>query len=167
MSIKISNSISLDGFICGPNGEESWISEADEKFFLAECEAADVIILGANTYSGNGGLFPVVPKDHYVFTSQPEKFEPAEHMNYTTQTPEAFVAEHAGKDILIAGGGHLNASFLKAGLVTDITACVHPIILGAGTRQFEGIDFTNMTELSRVSQQDIGDNVTLIHYQIK
>ena len=167
MKVTISNSISLDGFICGPDGYEDWISEADEKYFLLECEAADVIILGAHTYDGNDGLFPVVPKEHIVFTRSAKEREPAEHITFSDQDPVEYIRAQSNKTILVAGGGLLNATLLKAGIVTDIVTCIHPIILGSGIRQFDGITFEHKTLLTKISEKDIGDNVVKIHYTIK
>lgn len=166
MKVIISNSISIDGFICGPDHYEDWISEADVAYFESECAAADVIILGANTYDENNGLFPVLPKEHVVFTKSAKERESADHITFSDQDPVEYCKENANKQILVAGGGLLNGSLLKAGVVTDITVCVHPIILGTGTRQFESIDFATMTNLKKVSEKDIGDDVVLIHYKV-
>lgn len=166
MSVTISNSISLDGFICGPNGEEEWISSADEKYFSSECEKADFILMGSGTFDSNPGYFPFPGGKNVVFTKSAVGRESVEGITFTDQDPISFIREHEGKNILVAGGGKLNATLLKSNVATDIITCIHPIILGAGTRQFEGINHTAETKLIKVSEEDIEDDVVLIHYKV-
>ncbi len=166
MKVLVSNSISIDGFICGPNHYEDWISAADEKYFLSECKIADVILLGANTFDSNTGLFPVLPKEHIVFTKSAGDRTSQDYITFSNQDPADYVRANTDKNIIVAGGGLLNAYLLEEGVVTDITICVHPIILGEGVRQFEKSTFADKTELVKVSEKDIGDGVVRIHYQI-
>jgi len=49
----------------------------------------------------------------------------------------AFAGE---RDIRIAGGANAILQYLNAGLVDEFSIAVSPVLLGAGTRLFEGID---------------------------
>jgi dihydrofolate reductase len=166
MKVTVNNSITLDGFICGPNDYEDWISEADEKYFAEACAEADIIIMGSTTYDSNEGLYPVPGKENVVFTQSASTRESNPAVTHLDSDPVSFVKAHNEKNILVAGGGKLNATLLKAGVVTDVIVCVHPIILGSGVRQFEGIDFGAKTNLEKISETDIGDGVVQIHYRV-
>ena len=47
-----------------------------------------------------------------------------------------------GKDVRIAGGASVASQCLQAGLVDRIDLHVAPVVLGSGSRLFEGVDFT-------------------------
>ncbi len=166
MPVRVDNSVSLDGYICGPNGYEEWISEADEAHFEAACAEADIIIMGSNTYGENSTLYPIKDKPNIVFTSQPKQDTSQTNLTFTDEDPVQFVKKHQGKHILVAGGGALNATLLKAGVITDVIVSIHPIILGSGIKQFADTDFNHHTALTKISQEDIGDGVVKIHYAL-
>jgi dihydrofolate reductase len=46
-----------------------------------------------------------------------------------------------GRDIRIGGGADLIQQYLNAGLVNEFTISIAPVILGGGTRLFDGIEF--------------------------
>lgn len=166
MTVTIYNAISLDGYISGPNQKENWLASADEKHFENICADADLVIMGSKTYDSNRELYPVPGKQNVVFTQRPEERTAIEGITFTSEEPIGFIRKHEGKNILAAGGGKLNATLLKAKIVTDISVAVHPIILGGGTRQFEGIDHTAETNLTKVAEEDLGEGVVLIHYTV-
>jgi len=166
MPVIVNNSISLDGFICGPQGEEEWISEADAQYFEQACSGADLVLMGSGTFDANQGLYPIPEKENIVFTKTASDRKPAKGITFTDQDPVAFIQENKEERLLIAGGGTLNATLLKAGVVTHVDVCIHPIILGGGKRQFEGIDFSNKTKLEKKSEKDIGDGVIHVEYSV-
>jgi dihydrofolate reductase len=47
--------------------------------------------------------------------------------------------EAGGKDVLIGGGGEIINEYLAAGLVDEVELHVVPILLGSGSRLFEGV----------------------------
>ncbi len=166
MSVIVNNSISLDGFICGPQGYEDWISGADQQYFKEACQAADIIILGSRTFDNNTSLYPIPGKENIVFTKTYATRLPVPGITFSGEDPVTFVKRHNHKNILVAGGGMLNASLFKAGVVSHVTVCVHPIILGAGIKQFVDIDFSHHAPLENLSHRDIGEGVLLIEYKV-
>lgn len=166
MKVTIHNAVSLDGFISGPDQHESWISSADEKYFDALCTEADLIIMGSKTFDLNRELYPVPGKPNVVFTSRPEERTKIEGVTFTSEEPISLIRKHEGEHVLAAGGGKLNATLLKSKIVTDISVSVHPIILGEGIPQFDGIDHTAETKLTKVGYEELDDGVTLIHYTV-
>jgi dihydrofolate reductase len=49
--------------------------------------------------------------------------------------------EAAGdRDVRIAGGGATIVAYLNAGLIDELTIALSPVLFGAGTRLFEGVD---------------------------
>ncbi len=128
MSVIVNNSISLDGFICGPQGYEDWISGADQQYFKEACQAADIIILGSRTFDNNTSLYPIPGKENIVFTKTYATRLPVPGITFSGEDPVTFVKRHNHKNILVAGGCMLNASLFKAGVVSHVTFYFHPII---------------------------------------
>ena len=166
MSVIVNNSITLDGFISGLNHYEDWISGADQSYFEQACADADIIIMGSATFDSNDDLYPIPDKENIVFAQNANERKLTAGITFTNQDPVNFVREHSDKKLLVAGGGKLNATLLKSGVVTDIVVCIHPVILGSGVRQFEGINMSTETRLTKVSEEDIGDGVIKIHYRV-
>lgn len=70
-----------------------------------------------------------------------------------------------GKDVYIAGGADVAQQYLKAGLVDEILLHVAPVILGGGTRLFEGVGPADAkVELAEVIDSP---NVTHIRYRVR
>lgn len=166
MAVTIYNAVSLDGYISGPEQYEDWISGNDEKYFEDMCEKADLIIMGSKTFDLNRELYPVPGKQNVVFTSRPEERTEIEGVTFTSEEPISLIRAHEGENVLVAGGGKLNATLLKSKIVTNISVSVHPIILGEGIRQFDGIDHNALTKLTKIGEEDLGDGVILIHYTV-
>jgi len=68
-------------------------------------------------------------------------------------------------EVVVAGGGKLNASFLKEGLVDEIYLDVEPIAFGKGIKLFDDEDFEVNLELIEVNK--ISQNEIQLHYKVK
>ncbi len=169
MKVTIYNAISVDGFIAGPEHDTSWVSDSDWNSLERELEKAGVVMMGSKTYEislqGDSAI-PYGRVMNYVFTQNPSKYEAHDSVTFSDGDPVHFLNEYPNENVLIIGGGKLNATLLQAGVVTDIITTVHPVILGAGTRQFADIDQTAETKLEKISEEDIGEDVVKIHYRV-
>jgi len=166
MPVVIYNAVSLDGFISGPDKYEDWISTADEAHFEKHASESEIVIMGRNTYEQNTNLYPIPNKENVVFTRDADTRSAVTGITFTNTPPEEYVTDNAQKRIFVAGGGQLNGSLLKAGVVTDIIISLHPVILGEGVRQFADITFTDHTILHRQREEHIGEGVVKIHYTV-
>ena len=61
-----------------------------------------------------------------------------------------------GLDVRIGGGVGTARSFLRAGLVDDLHIMVAPIILGRGTRLWDGLDGLEVTHRVRTEVAESG-----------
>lgn len=129
--------MSLDGFICGPNGETDWITPDPEVDFAALWAQFDTGIMGRKTYEvatkrlgekAFAGVKMIVfsrtmrPEDHPGITVVPE---------LTAEYVE-LLKRKRGKDIWLFGGGELFRAFLNFGLVDTVEVNIIPVLLGAG-----------------------------------
>jgi dihydrofolate reductase len=136
---------SLDGFIAPPDGSADWLSPfmlPGDDYGLAEFEASvSAFLMGSRTYEqtlahGGGGL---AAKPCYVFSSRQLPVS-GPHVTITTASPQEVVAELERRGITRAwlfGGARLLTSFREAGLVTEYSLGIAPVVLGGGVPLFE------------------------------
>ncbi|MFL5750394.1 MAG: dihydrofolate reductase family protein [Chloroflexota bacterium] len=158
-------SMSLDGFIAGPNvkvgngmGDDGdrlhdWMfqGKSDDEvsaFLENELASTGAFVMGRTMLDVGIGPWGDEPAFHapvFVLTHRPA--EPIVKRGGTTYTfvaagPEAALnlarTAAGGKDIRIEGGGVTVREFLRTGLVDELRLHVVPILLGAGTRLFGG-----------------------------
>jgi dihydrofolate reductase len=156
-------SMSLDGFIAGPNvtldnglgdgGEQlhDWMfagkAPEEASAWLEERLASTGAVLMGRTMLDVGiapwGDNPVFHAPVFVVTHRPaEPIQRAGGTSYTfvTDGPEAALrlAQEAakGRDINVAGGGAIVRRYLHAGVVDELNLHIVPILLGGGTRLF-------------------------------
>jgi dihydrofolate reductase len=159
-------SMSLDGFITGPNmrpdepmgdgGERlhEWAFGGDERSreLLAEAgRESGAVICGRNTYDhsvpwwGADGPTGQARLPVFVVThSEPD--EQPENGVYTFATGGIETAldqakEAAGdKTVAVMGGSDLGRQFIRAGLVDEISIHLVPVLFGSGMRMFDEAD---------------------------
>ncbi len=162
MKVKIYNAISIDGFIATPSHNTEWVSDTDWEEFSLQVRNSRAIIMGRKTYEVSGEDFPYDCELNVVMTSNDELLDKKEEEGiwFTDARPKEVLEEIESlgfSETLIIGGGKLNGSFLKAGLVDEIILSVHPLVLGKGIKLFEDEEFSLQLELigSRVLNQEL------------
>jgi dihydrofolate reductase len=137
--------VSLDGYIAPPDGSADWLSpfmQTGEDYGLAEFMASmGAVLVGSRTYeqaagfgAGGGSATPC-----YVFSSR-RLAAAGPSVVVTAKPPGEVVAELDRRGITRAwlmGGGRLAGSFRAAGLITEYSLGVMPVVLGGGVRLFE------------------------------
>jgi dihydrofolate reductase len=179
--IIYSLSVSLDGFIEGPDRDISWHRVDDELHWHMNEWLGDLggFVSGRVTYEMMAEFWPTADQDP---ASTPPMVEFARiwrempKIVYSHSLPEAgwnttivrdivpdevrALTAEAGGD-LVVGGPHVAAQFLRLGLVDAVRMYVNPVVIGAGTPMFPAgvsLDFT-LAE-SRV----FGNGVVLLSY---
>jgi dihydrofolate reductase len=141
--------MSLDGFIAGPDGAMDWVfdyfSEESNDTATDVIETTGSIIMGRNTYEVEDRLRPGIyggawSGPYFVLTHEPPAVVP-DWMTGTfiDEDIEAAVArakEAAGnKNVGILGAG-LAKQCLDRGLLDEIVVHLAPVLLGDGVRLF-------------------------------
>ena len=135
--------VSLDGFIARPDGRIDWLSiveRHDEDYgYKAFFDSVDALVIGRKTYETALGFenWPYATKRCVVLTR--EARVPSRHGEvFTSEAPDKIVASltREGAKRIYVDGGAVIRTFLTAGLLTDLTVSVVPILLGEGTPLF-------------------------------
>lgn len=179
----VSNLVTLDGFIAGPQGELDWF-RADEEFlgYARElCRSIGAILFGRRTYEMMAAYWP---------REEAAKNDPivAERMN---NLPKVVVSttlsqvewnnsrlirdriaenvhelkEKANGDIAIFGSGLLVSSLLPHRLIDELRLFVHPVILGRGQPEFSGM--TGRVELNFAGARPFKSGIILLTYNLR
>ena len=145
-----SATVSLDGYLAGPGGDMSWLTEylADENP-TADRLLANVgaLLVGRRTYAGDdpnrgtdsegafGGHFqgPVI-----VLTHRPPSRPPADvTFVHDLRSAVAQSMDAAGDKYVNILGADVARQCIEAGLLNEILVFFAPILLGDGVRLFE------------------------------
>lgn len=148
---------SLDGFVARPDHRLDWLTKQptapEDHGYDAFVAGMDGIVMGSGSFRTVLGFAewpyakPVVVLSHSL---TPADIPPhlTDRVRLSTLSPAALMAELAtqGWTRVYVDGGSLIHSFLRAGLVQDMTLTVIPILIGQGLRMFgpltQDIDLT-------------------------
>lgn len=157
--IKAYIAVSLDGFIATPDHELDWIPESVKNLIGKNCESADTLLMGANTYTyifEHWGGWPYKSKRTFVVSSRDTNVTPDCGVAFLTDNPLHSVREmKVDTDMLVVGGGKLLTSLIKVGLLDSLTVYTVPVMLGKGV-PFIGETFGSEWELLESNVWDGG-----------
>ncbi|WP_329577069.1 dihydrofolate reductase family protein [Kitasatospora sp. NBC_01250] len=176
-------SVSLDGFIEGPERQIGWhkVSEEVHNHMNEELRGMGAFVSGRVTYELMAGYWPTADADPVATPAMVEfagiwrempkivfsrTMERADwHTTIVREVdPErirALKAEPGGD--LALGGADLAAAFLRHDLIDGYHLLVHPVLIGAGKRLFSGFD--TELDLRLTGTRTFGNGVVLLRYQ--
>jgi dihydrofolate reductase len=164
---------SLDGFIAGPDGELDWLQDIDNPegsdFGFSACmESIDALIMGRNTFEVVV-TFDFWPYTKPVFVASSSRKEIPSSLKdkaFLIQgTPKEMVAamQAKGYSRLYVDGGILIQSFLKTGLIDELTVTTIPVLLGSGIRLFGHLE--ERIKLKLVNSEILANQLIKTTYQ--
>lgn len=169
MKTTLLMAMTVNGFVTGPHDDTEWVKDIDALYKMTV--DAGIAIMGKRTYEEcvkynafpyKGALNIVMTHDTQLLTKS------AGEVIFTDATPHEVLQLVKQKDFdhaLIIGGGHINASFLNAGLIDEIIVDIHPLILTGGIRLFEGDIRDQALELMGYKQMN--DGILQATYRVK
>jgi len=166
MKVILYMAITPNGLIAKSNDDTNWISHKEwNSYSLATREAGNLIIghRTYNTLTKQPEFSEFKDIKIVVVATQPVNLETEKHS--VAASPKAALDLFASEDkIIVAGGGSLNASFLKENLIDEIYLDIEPIIFGKGIQIFHDKDFE--CKLKFIDLKNISDNEIQLHYQV-
>jgi dihydrofolate reductase len=168
------------------HGRSGGESNADSDVVAEDLARTGATVLGRKMFSGGEGPWEEDPNadawwgddppfHHPLFVLTHHEREPVEKNGGTTfhfvtdgiESALSMAREAAGeKDVAIAGGAEAVQQYLRAGLVDEIQLHVVPVLLGGGTRLFEGGAGDTPPTLERTRVID-SPGVTHLRYRVR
>jgi dihydrofolate reductase len=177
-----SMTVSLDGFIAGPDGEIDWSAPSDElhRFHNERVREIGAQLCGRRLYETMlywetadedpslgetqrefAAIWQSLPK--IVFSSTLEHVEGNWRLATDGVAEEvARLKEQPGKDLAVGGAG-LASTCTKLGLVDEYQLFVSPVVLGGGTPYFPALD--ERIDLELVETRTFGARVVYLRYR--
>ena len=144
---------SLDGFIARPDGGLDWLErvqlEGEDYGYRAHLDTIDTLIFGRATFDvvmGFGGPWPYAGKRVVVLSRGPARA--SVHAETYHSGSLSALLDHLGAEgaqRVYVDGGQAITSFLREGLVDELTISVVPVVLGRGLRLFGELDEVPLT----------------------
>lgn len=149
MKVSVYIAASVDGYIAQKNGDVSWLHDAryaiaGEDFgYAAFMNDVDCIVMGRNTYEKvlEFDPWPFAGKRVVVLSSTLRSIDQS-GAELSTESPAVLLQKLAAEGIkkVYLDGGKTIQSFLRDGLVNEITITRIPILLGSGLPLFGQMD---------------------------
>lgn len=175
-------SVTLDGFIEGPNGELDWAMADDEESWKEAfelCDTVDTCLLGRVMYPGYEQYWLAVlanPRGPLPFSGQPATKSEITYARWADKVPHIVLSTtldkvawkttriardvdeirrlkgQAGRNVYVVGGATLVSSLMNMGLIDELRLTVHPLILGGGKPLFKDVKQRHPLQLTRMKQ---------------
>jgi dihydrofolate reductase len=153
--VVLSTSISLDGFMGGPNGELDWLPldphGEHDRDALKLLEATETILVGASTAADMAAHWPrsdapvaepmnTIPKLVFSGSGASIEWSNAEVTSGALADEVERLKGDGEGHIVAFGGARFAQSLTRERLVDEYRLTVHPIVLGAGLPVFAGTE---------------------------
>jgi dihydrofolate reductase len=176
-------SVSVDGFMAGPNGELDWqlIDEELHEHFNEWLSGMGGFLDGRVTYELMDGFWPTADADPdspkvvadfaRIWREMPKIVysRTLQHADWNTEVVHEVekqevlaLKDQPGAD-LVVGGADLAATFMKLDLIDEVRLYVHPVLIGQGKPMFGPSEAT--IKLSLAATRTFGSGVVMLSYQ--
>ena len=182
--LKLQMSITLDGFVAGPNGEGDWLTSDDKLMELVYSLAAssDTLLMGRKMTA------EFIKYWENVVNNKPESRDYAlaktlvdipkivfsktitgiAGQNVTVENGDLVnmvnkLKAQPGKDILVYGGAAFASSLIKEKLVNEFHFLVNPVLINKGLRIFELLGERQKLKLESVTKYECDVAVLVYH----
>lgn len=168
-------SMTLDGYVAGPNGEGEWVmrtAHPDGKAWVEQTiRQAGALLAGRGLYTGWVGYWPTstdpvagamnsVPKIVFSRSGEldlgadldtPPGWEDTRVLGTDLAADIEALKAEPGNYLLAQGGVSFARSLVRLGLVDEYRLVVHPIVLGSGSALFDGVEEFDLELLDAVT----------------
>jgi dihydrofolate reductase len=176
-------SVSLDGFMAGPDGELDWHMVDDELHLYVndELRTMGAFLNGRVTYELMAGFWPTADSDPSstgpmvefagIWRDMPKIVysRSLQNVQWNTAIVRDVVPEEvlqlkaqAGGD-LVVGGADIATEFMRHDLIDELTLFVHPILIGAGKPLFHRSEARIRFHLA--TTRTFGNGVVMLRYR--
>jgi dihydrofolate reductase len=178
-TVIYSMSVSLDGFIAGPDGDIGFTAPDEElfRFHVEQTRHIGVELMGRRLYEtmlvwGDADAAPSGPDElefariwnaipKVVFSATLEEVRGNARLASGDVASEvAMLREAPGEGVVSVGGAGLASTLIKLDLIDEYRLFVNPVVLGGGTPYFPALD--RRIELELLETRTFGSRVVYL-----
>lgn len=158
--LTVFNSITLDGYFAGVNGDISWAHGTKEDpdwdaFVAKNAEGGAVLVFGRITYELMKSYWPTpaaiksdpvvaeqmnsLPKVVFSRTLDKASWNNTKLVKGDVAAEMQKMKKESGKDMVIFGSGSIVSQLAQEGLIDEYQIVVVPVVIGKGRTMFDGI----------------------------
>jgi dihydrofolate reductase len=181
-TVIYSMSVSLDGFIAGPDGDIGWTAPDQElfRFHVEQTREVSAHLCGRGLYETMlvwetadatrfgpdelefARIWKAIPK--VVFSTTLEQVQGNARLASGDVASEvAKLKEAPGEGVVAVGGAGLASTLIKLDLIDEYRLFVIPVVVGRGTSYFPALDRT--IELELLETRTFGSRVLYLRYR--
>ncbi len=167
MKVILYMAMTANGFIANQDDDTGFISKEEWDNYIEIVRNAGNVIIGQRTYEiiTKQPEFKQLENAKIIVLSR-QDFKTLNQNHLTAKSPkEALALVKDFEEVIVAGGGSTNTSFLEENLIDEIYLDVEPTIFGEGIPLFAAGNFEKKLELIEVN--NISDNEVQLHYRVK
>ncbi len=179
------NSVTLDGYFTGRNGDLSWAKgheDAEWNAFTAEnAKGGGVLVFGRVTYEMMASYWPTpaalkpapivaermnnLPKIVFSRTLDKATWNNTKVVKGDPAAEMRKMKKESGEDMVIMGSGSIVSRLAQEGLIDEYQIVVTPVVLGEGRTMFEGVKGKMNLRLTRT--RSFGNGNVFVCYEPK
>lgn len=157
--------MTANGYIARENDDTPWSIE-EWKCFAEVVARTKNLVIGRKTYEimKDENEFAKIGNPFVVVVSNRQSEDEGVNFVHNPINALALLQKQGYHEVLVAGGSRLNASFMEAGLVSELYLDIEPLIFGAGIKLFANADFEERLELLNVKK--LSEDTVQLHYKV-
>ena len=176
------NSVTVDGYFTGANGDMSWAHKDDPEWnaFVEEnSSGGGVLVFGRVTYQMMASFWPTpfalesyplvakkmndAPKVVFSRTLAAVSWNNTNLLKGDLAAEVRKLKEESGDDLVILGSGSIVAQLTDESLIDEYQVVVSPVVLGGGRTMFDGVKDKLM--LKQVKTRTFNNGNVLLCYE--
>lgn len=170
MKVILYMAMAVNGYIAKEDDNTDFVSEVEWNSFRKMIKQVGNMIVGKRTYEimQKGGEFRDLGDTVCVVVTHDGSFKISNPHHLVAGSPKEaldLLKTQGFGEALVAGGGMINSSFMREGLVDEIYLDVEPVILGRGIQLFYPEDFESSLEPLEINK--LNENLIQLHYRVK
>ncbi len=164
--VVLNLAVSIDGFIEDAIGKFDWCF-IDQDYSEGQFQRFDAVFMGRKSYElmVNRKELPMGEKKIYIFSNSMKSAEYGTVIGKDFEEEVYKIKNEAGQDIWFFGGANLLTSFLDKNLIDELQLAIHPIMLGAGKRLFEG-KINRRINCQLIHAKSFSDGLVMLKYKL-
>lgn len=170
MKVILYMAMTVNGYIAKENNDTGFVSEVEWDSFRKMIKQMGNMIVGKRTYEimQKGGEFRDLGDTVCVVVTHDGLFKRSNPHHLVAGSPKEaldLLETQGFREALVAGGGMINSSFIKEGLVDEIYLDIEPIIFGRGVPLFRPDDLESQLKLLEITK--LNNDLIQLHYKVK